>query len=138
MASIAMMLGGAVVNAFAFSGSNFLFSRMSGHAESKRHNLAIEKLQHDRDGWNNMRLKRLDYINEKMVEQGHAQRTFQNVDQAMQEYYLLTGEKMEEMPREPQLFDYLDEEDQKALQTGELAIVGVGMILIGYLTYKYI
>jgi hypothetical protein len=58
----------------------------------------------------------------------------------MHEYYILTGENLQlgEMPREPQLYDYLDEEDQKALQTGELVIVGVGMILVGYLTYKYI
>ena len=46
MASIAMMIGGAVVNAMAFSGSSFLFSSMSGGAaERKRHDLAIERLQ---------------------------------------------------------------------------------------------
>ena len=134
MASIAMMVGGAMVNALAFSGSSFLFSQMSSSEERKRHNLAIEKLQHDRDEWNEARLKRIDYINKKMAEQGHAQRTFQSVNQAMQEYYLLTGENLQlgEMPPEPQLYDYLDEEDQKALQTGELVIVGVGMILVGY------
>ena len=52
MASIAMMIGGAITNALAFSGSNFLFSELSGSAQYKRPNLALEKLQHDRDQWN--------------------------------------------------------------------------------------
>ena len=43
MATIALMVGGAITNALAFSGSNFLFSQMSGAAERKRHNLAMEK-----------------------------------------------------------------------------------------------
>lgn len=138
MASIALMIGGALTNALAFSGSNFLFSQISGAEERKRHNLAIEKLQHDRDLWNEERLKRIDYINQKLKEQGHAERTFQNVDQAMQEYYYLTGSSLEEMKPEPKLSDYLDEDQMSALQKGELFIVGVGMLAAGYLTYKFI
>ena len=42
MATIALMVGGAITNALAFSGSNFLFSQMSGAEERKRHNLAME------------------------------------------------------------------------------------------------
>ena len=103
-----MMIGGATTNALAFSGSSFLFSQMNGSAERKRHNLALEKLQHDRDQWNQARLSRIDYINQKLAEQGHAARTFQSVDQAMQEYYMLTSTPLppgfEEMPPEPHLY----------------------------------
>ena len=66
MATIALMVGGAITNALAFSGSNFLFSQMSGAAERKRHNLAMENLQHERDTWNEERLERIDYINEEL------------------------------------------------------------------------
>ena len=66
MATIALMVGGAITNALAFSGSNFLFSQMSGAEERKRHNLAMEKLQHERDIWNEERLERIDYINEEL------------------------------------------------------------------------
>ena len=55
MASIAMMIGGAVVNALAFSGSNYLFSKLrSNHSneELKRHNAAMEELTKARDDWN--------------------------------------------------------------------------------------
>jgi hypothetical protein len=135
MTSIAMMIGGALTNALAFSGSSFVFSQMGSSEERKRHNLALEKLQHDRDEWNQARLKRIDYINQKLQEQGHAQRTFQDADQAMQEYYMLTGDKM---PPEPQLYDYLDEEDKQKLQTGELVIIGARLLITGYLTYKFI
>ena len=46
MASIAMMLGGAIANALAFTGSSFLLSSLSKDSidkERKRHDLAIEK-----------------------------------------------------------------------------------------------
>ena len=69
MATIALMVGGAITNALAFSGSNFLFSQMSGAEERKRHNLAMEKLQHERDTWNEERLERIDYINEELKKQ---------------------------------------------------------------------
>jgi len=138
--AVVMMLGGALTNALAFSGSNFLFSQMSGSEERKRHNLAMEKLQHERDTWNEQRLGRIDFVNQKLKEQGHAERTFKNVDEAMQQYYLLTDEPllMQQMGPEPQLSDFLDEEQNTALQTGEIAIVVAGMLITGYLTYRFI
>ena len=49
-----MMIGGAIVvkNAFGFSGSNFLFHKLSNEGEErKRHDHALQKLTHDRDEW---------------------------------------------------------------------------------------
>ena len=142
MATIALMVGGAITNALAFSGSNFLFSQMSGAEERKRHNLAIEQLQHERDSWNEQRLQRIDYINEELKKRGHASRTFQDVNEAMQEYYYLTGDSaLESAPAltaEPQLEDFLDDDQRGALQKGELALIGIGMFLTGYLTYKFL
>ena len=43
-----MLIGGALVNALAFTGRSFLFHRLSANnidAERKRHEAAIEKLQ---------------------------------------------------------------------------------------------
>ena len=47
MASVLFTIGGAVVNALAFSGTNFIFSRLTDHGtkEPKRHDLALENLQ---------------------------------------------------------------------------------------------
>ena len=47
-------------------------------------------------------------------------KTFQNVDQAMQQYYFLTGTELPSLSSEPQLEDFLDEDSQVALQRGEL------------------
>ena len=50
MASLLFTVGGAVVNALAFRGTNFVFSRLTDHGaeERKRHDLAEEKLQRAR------------------------------------------------------------------------------------------
>ena len=48
MASAAMLIGGALANALEFTGSSYLFNRLSKgstDAERKRHDLAIEQLQ---------------------------------------------------------------------------------------------
>ena len=73
MATLAVMIGGAAINALAFSGSNYLFSKLSDHgkAERKRHDLAIEEFQKDRDEWNKERVKDWissirDYVNSRM------------------------------------------------------------------------
>ena len=58
MASVLFTIGGAVVNALAFSGTNFVFSRLTdrGAKERKRHDLVLEKLQRAKDKWNEDRM----------------------------------------------------------------------------------
>ena len=54
MASIMFLIGGALINALAFSGSNFLFSSLSKELidrEQKRHDKAIEDLQRAQIEW---------------------------------------------------------------------------------------
>ena len=70
MASLLFTVGGAVVNALVFSGTNFVFSRITDHGaeECKRHDLAEEKLQRARDEWNRDRLRRLDFISRRLRE----------------------------------------------------------------------
>ena len=130
--------GGAMVNALAFSGSNFLFSTMSGAAERKRHDLALEKLQKDRDSWIQARLERMDYINEQLKKQGHAERNFQDVDSAMRQYYNLIGVLMDPLPPEPHLYEYLDDSQEESIQNGELAQIGLGMLATGVLAYRFL
>ena len=51
MASFVFTVGGTVVNALDFSGTNFVSSRLTDHGveECKRHDLALKKLQRARD-----------------------------------------------------------------------------------------
>ena len=92
-----MLVGGAMVNAQAFSGSNWLFSmlRSSGlDEERKRHDKAVEQLQAAQAEWSRKRTERLDWISEDLHRQGHAVQTFRDIDDAMREYSRVTGKKL--------------------------------------------
>ena len=92
-----MLVGGALVNALAFSGSNWLFSmlRSSGlDEERKRHDKAVEQLQAAQAEWSRKRTERLDWISEDLRREGHAVQTFRDVDDAMREYSRVTGIKL--------------------------------------------
>ena len=72
MASDGFLIGGALINALAFSGSNFLFSSLSKESidkEQKRHDKAAEDLQRAQIEWPKKRQKRLDYINNQIIKE---------------------------------------------------------------------
>ena len=84
----------SVVNALAFRGTDFVFSKLMDHGEEerKRHDLALEKLQRTRGKLDEDRTKRLDFINKRLREKIEAKVYINNVDEAMLEclnYYLL-------------------------------------------------
>ena len=99
--------------------------------ETKRHNAAMEKLQQARDHWNKKRIERIDNINETLKKEQHSVATLKDVNQAMQEYFIVTGQKLNQLGPEPHLFDfYKPNEDQ---QTHELLFVTVGLGATGLL-----
>ena len=54
MVSVVMLIGGALANALTFTGSSYLFHRLSADnigTERKRHNAAKEKLQSAQIEW---------------------------------------------------------------------------------------
>ena len=84
-----MLVGGAMVNALAFSGSNYLFSMLGSsdlNEERKRHDQAVEQLQAAQAKWSGKRTERLDWICEDLRRQGHVVQTFRDVDDAKHEY----------------------------------------------------
>ena len=54
--------------------------------ERKRHDQAVEQLQAAQVKWSRKRSERLDWINENLRHQGHAARTFRDVDEAIRQY----------------------------------------------------
>ena len=69
MASIAMLIGGALANALAFTGSSYLFHRLSADiidAETKRHNAAIEALLKAQIEWTHKLQEQIDFINNQL------------------------------------------------------------------------
>ena len=89
MTSLLFTVGGAVVNALAFSGTNFVFNRLTDHGaeERKRHDLALKRLQKAKDEWDEDRIKQLNFINKRLREQNKAKAYINDTDKAMVEYY---------------------------------------------------
>ena len=136
--AVAMMVGGAIVNALAFTGGNYLFSKMGSHSdeEKERHDKAVEELEAAQVAWNKKRTERLDFINEQMQKEHHAEKTFDDVDQAMKQYYYITGKQLDPLPPEPKLSDfYTPSPDQ---QNREIAFIVLGMGATAFVAYKLI
>ena len=126
MASIGFLIGGALVNALAFIGSNYLFSSLSKESidkERKRHDKAIEDLQRAQIEWAKKRQERLDYINDQIMKQRKAEKRFADHSNAV------TGRQLEPLPPKPVLSDfYVPSEDH---HNRELAFITLSMVGIG-------
>ena len=125
MASVAMLIGGALANALAFIGSSYLFHRLSKgsiDAERKRHDAAIEKLQKAQIEWTHKRQQRTDFIKLKSTE----------LNDAMREYHEVFGHELPPLPREPVLSDFYtpsDEQHYRELRFIALSMTGIGGVL---------
>ena len=90
MAMVAIILGGAIANALAFTGGNYLFSKLDhrydGSAELERHAKAIEQLQNATSKWNEDRIKTLDFLTRELQAKQQANSDCNSVDQALQLY----------------------------------------------------
>ena len=126
MALVLFTIGGAVVNALAFSGTNFVFSSLADHRaeERRQHDLALEKLQKARDDWNRDRMKCLDLINNRLRKRNEARAYIKNVDEGMLEYYRVFAKKIKPLPPEPELSDFYHPSETQKI--GELLFVTVG------------
>ena len=132
MASIGFPISGALVNALAFTGSNYLFSSLSKESinkEQKRHDKAIEDLQRSQIEWAKKRQEWLDYINSEIAKEHKAEKRFMDLNSAMQQYFIMTGRQLEPLPPKPVLSDfYVPSQDH---HNHELAFMTISMVGIG-------
>ena len=138
MASVLFTNGGAIMDALAFSGTNFLFTKLTDHGEKerKRRDLALEELQRARDKWSEDRMKRLGFINKRLREKNEVREYINNVDKAILEYYRVFVKQIKPLLPESQLSDFYDpSEGQK---NDELLFATVGTGLATYAIYKYL
>ena len=138
MASIRFLIGGAFINALAFSGNNLLFSSLSKESidkERKRHDEAIEDLQRAQIEWAKRRQERLDYINNEIMKEHKAEKRFTDLNSAMQHYFLVTCRQLEPLPLKPVLSDfYVPSEDH---HNRELTFITLSMFGVGALLWYY-
>ena len=121
MVSIAMLIGGALANALAFTGSSYLFHRLSKDSinkERKRHDAAIEALQKAQIEWTHNRQQRIDLIIDQLRLERKAETKFTELNDAMSEYHEVFGhmeyhEELAPLPREPVLSDFYTLTDEQ-------------------------
>ena len=98
-----MLIGGALVNALALTGSSYLFHRLSAtniDAERKRHDTAIEALQKAQIEWTDKCQQRIDFIDNQLRLERKAEAKFTELNDAMREYHEVFGHELPPLPRE--------------------------------------
>ena len=134
-ASVAMLIGGALANALAFTGSSYLFHRLSKDsidAERKIHDLATEQLEAAQIEWTHKHEQRIDFINNQLRLERKAGTKFTELNDAMREYHEVFGHKLPPLPLEPVLSNFYiltDEQHYKELGFIALSMIGIGGVL---------
>ena len=138
MANIVMLIGGALANALAFTGSSYLFHRLSADnidAERKRHDAAIEALLKAQIEWAHTRQEQIDFINKQLMLERKAEPKFTELNDAMREYHEVFSQELPPLPCEPVLSDFYTPTDEQHYR--ELGFLALSMIGIGGVLYYF-
>ena len=131
-----MLIRGALANALAFTGSSYLFHRLSADSidtERKRHDAAIEALQKAQIEWAHKCQEQIDFINKQPRLERKAETKFTELNDAMREYHEVFGHELPPLPRQPVLSDYYtptDEQHHRELRFIALSMIGIGGVYI--------
>ena len=135
MASIALMIGGAIINATTFVGGSYLAKYLSGSSDSdeekKRHDLAVEKYQKEYEKYEE---KLNDWIMTNDRIKDEAKENFKNTDYALKLYNKIHQDEIN--LREPQFSDFYQPSAQQ--KQGEIIYVGASALAIGFAASYFI
>ena len=136
MASIAIMAGGAVLNAVAFIGGNYLARALGGGDkaaldEKVRHDKALDAYQAAYTKYSRDHTKLLDWIatNTQI-------KNFTNTDYAFKLYNQAHPDKQMIPPKVPKFSDFYQPSEQQ--KNGELMFVGAGALALGYAAFRFL
>ena len=142
MASIAIMIGGAIINATTFVGGSYLAKYLSGKdtdAERKRYDLALEKYEKDYQVWQKGRQRVMDWYSQRRDQQDIAAHDLANTDEALKLYnrvHEAVDQPQISLGKEPDMNDYY--KPSSSQKTGEIVYVAGGMLGVVYLASKFI
>ena len=142
MASIAIMIGGAIINATTFVGGSYLAKYLAGNnsdAERKRHDLALEKYERDGEAWRENRQRVMDWYSQRRDQQDRAAQDMGNTDEALKLYnrvHQAVDQPSISIGKEPQFENYY--KPSSSQKTGEIAYVAGGMVAVVYLASKFV
>lgn len=134
---MASVVAGGLFNAVAFAGAGYIFHKLdkNGHEkEMKRHNLAIEKLQKDREAWYEKTVEKKNKIAELRQEVEDADNDLDSTNEALRRLRIATEDYDEHNKTEPKLSDYYQPSDE--MKTYENIVTGVIGSVSGFLITK--
>ena len=130
--AVVAVVATAVVNAVAFSGSNYIFSHFdknSAAEDARKRQEAIDKYNRARDAYNeNLRLKN-EFLANRRQQEADSEKTFHDVASDLIEYYRISGLDDEYFDNKPKL-EYKPSEVQAELELG-FQLVGTICAVIG-------
>ena len=138
MATVAIMLGGAVLNATTFIGGSYLAKYFLGDdslAEKKRHDIALEKYQKDYAKYQENREKLLDWQEQNRENNVIASQNFEGTDEALKLYNRTHPDKILNLT-EPVFSDYY--RPSKNQKTYEMIYVAEGMTLVSFIAARFL
>ena len=141
MATVAIIIGGAVLNAATFIGGNYLAQYITGVdpkaalKEKKRHDQALEKYQRDYAQYQKDRTQLLDWVAQQDRKKNKAFHDFQNTDAALA-LYNQTHQTKVALPKEPQFSDYYKPSPQQ--KNCELLFIGASTLALGYAAFRFL
>ena len=125
------LVAGGIFNAFA--GAGYLFQKFNkdGYGEeTKRHNLALEKLNKAQQEWNQKDIERQEKMANLRQERSDAKADFKDINKSLKDYEKVTtlvygGKKF---TRKPHIWDFYNPSDEMkeymTLAIGTMGLVG--------------
>ena len=142
MATIAIIVGGVVLNAATFIGGNYLAKALSGDngqaaldEKKKPHDLALEKYQAAYAKYQKDRTELLDWVAAQDRIKNKAIHDFKDTDQALALYNQTHRAKVA-LPKEPKFSDYYKPSPQQT--NGELLFIGASTLALGYAAFRFL
>jgi len=137
MASIVLMVGGAILNATAFTGGSYLAKYLSGEdTERVRHDKALEKYQRDMGEWEKQQKVYQNWLDKQYVNKKQADENLDSTDQAFILYNKAHPSAVLKFQNKPNFNNYYSPSEKQ--KQYELIYVSGGTLAAGYLVSKYL
>jgi len=141
MASIAIMIGGAALNATAFISGNYLARALGAGdkaalEEKKHHDKALEDYQATYANYTRERTQLLDWIATNAQTKEQAKQNMTNTNYAFKLYNQAHPGTQVVPPKEPKFSDFYQPSEQQ--KNGELAFVGTGALALDYAAFRFL
>ncbi len=117
MSGFGSMALDGLFNAVAFAGAGYLFQHINKDGyekETKRHDLAMERLNKAQQEWNQKDIERQEKIAALRQERSDANTDFKNINKALKDYEKVTTLVYEgkKFTRKPHIWDFYDPSDE--------------------------